>query len=304
LQGAGGGERLEKPHGEVETIGEHLEKPLGEMGTIGEGLEKSRVMSEMLGERPHAGKTVPRGSRLTLERLERMRIGDGNLLEGEIAMFVEILFEFEGAITFIDSEMGVLDPRIEPLIKAHIINHVPWQQQNLRLPKAMQDVATEMVKEKLELGLLEHSQGPYRSRYFLVAKKPAGSWRFINDVQPLNKVTIHDAGMPPAVDEFSEDFAGYPIISTADFYSGYNQILMHPESRDMTAILTALGLLRQTRLPQGWTNSVAVFQRIICKVLYCHIPHHTKPFLDDVGIRGPRSRYGEVEASRGIWRFV
>lgn len=134
-------------------------------------------------------------------------------------MFVDILFEFEGAVAFEDSEMGMLREEVEPPIKIHTTPHEPWQQQNLRLPKAMQEVATTMVKEKLEIGVLEHCQGPYRSRYFLVQKK-SGSWRFINDVQPLNGVTIREAGMPPAADEFSEDFAGYPISSAMDYYSG------------------------------------------------------------------------------------
>ena len=76
-------------------------------------------------------------------------------------------------------------------------------------------------------------------------------WRLINDVQPLNKVTIHDSGLPSAVDEFSEDVAGYPISSAIDYYSGYYQIPLDMESRDLTAFMMALGLLRVTRLPQG-----------------------------------------------------
>ena len=47
-------------------------------------------------------------------------------------------------------------------------------------------------------------------------KKEKGSWRLVNDIQPLNGVTIRDSGMPPSVDEFSEDFAGYPITSSID----------------------------------------------------------------------------------------
>ena len=97
-------------------------------------------------------------------------------------------------------------------VAIHTVPHVPWQQQNLRLPRAMQEEATEHVREKLANGTLEFSQGQYRSRYFLVEKKQTGSYRFINDVQPLNKVTIRDSGMPPSVDEFSEDFAGYLIV--------------------------------------------------------------------------------------------
>ena len=64
---------------------------------------------------------------------------------------------------------------------------------------------------------LEYSQGPYRNRYFLVAKKTLGDYRLINNVQQLNKVTIRDAGMPPGVNEFSEDFVGYPILTVVDF---------------------------------------------------------------------------------------
>ena len=225
-----------------------------------------------------SGKIVARGSRLTPERLAQIQIGNGFLSEAEIQMFVDILFEYEGAIAFDDSEMGLLDPAIEPPVIIHTVPHVPWQQQNLRLPRAMQDEATKHVREKLANGTLEFSQGPYRSRYFLVEKKQTGSYRFINDVQPLNKVTIRDSGMPPSVDEFSEDFAGYPIVTSVDYYSGYYQIPLDLHSRDYTAFLSDLGLVRMTRLPQGWCNSVSTFQRVAGKVHCQQIPCNVNTF--------------------------
>jgi len=251
-----------------------------------------------------SGKIVPRGSRLTPERLAQIQIGNGFLTKEEKQMFVDILFEYEGAIAFDDSEMGLLDPAIEPPVVIHTIPHVPWQQQNLRLPRAMQDEATKHVREKLANGTLEFSQGPYRSRYFLVEKKQAGSYRFINDVQPLNKVTIRDSGMPPLVDEFSEDFAGYPIVTSVNYYSGYYQIPLDLYSRDYTAFLSELGLVRMTRLPQGWCNSVSTFQRVAGKVHCGQIPHEARLFIDDAGIKGPKSRYNDVEISPGIRQFV
>ena len=123
------------------------------------------------------------------------------------------------------------------------------------------------AKKKLANSLLEHSQGAYRSRYFLVKKK-SEKWQFINDVQLLNGVTIRDSGMHPSVDEFSEDFADYPITSAIDYYSGYDQISLDKRSRDLTTFLTDVGLVRNTRLPQGWTNSVVHFQRVMTKVHY------------------------------------
>jgi hypothetical protein len=87
----------------------------------------------------HAGKSVSRGSRLTLARLAAMKIGTGILFDTEIGVFIDILFKYEGALSWEDSEMGMLDPAIEPPMEIHAVPHEPWQQQNLRLPRAMRD---------------------------------------------------------------------------------------------------------------------------------------------------------------------
>src|SRR5205814_29895 len=34
------------------------------------------------------------------------------------------------------------------------------------------------------------------------------------------------------------------------------------------------------------------------------IPKHARPFLDDVGLHGPKSRYNDIEISPGIRKFV
>ena len=59
-----------------------------------------------------------------------------------------------------------------------------------------------------------------------------------------------------------------------------------------------------TRLPQGWTNSVAEFMRIIDRVHYRQIPREVRSFLDDVDIKGSRDRYNDEEISLGVRRFV
>ncbi len=90
-----------------------------------------------------------------------MKIRPGFLTPVEKQLFIDILFEYKAAIAFDESEMRLLDPSIEPPVIIHTIPHTPWQQQNLRLPKMMQDVATAHVKEKLANDVLEFSQGPY-----------------------------------------------------------------------------------------------------------------------------------------------
>ena len=53
----------------------------------------------------------------------------------------------------------------------------------------------------------------------------------------------------------------------------------------------------------GGTNSVAHFQRGMCRVLEQHAPEHAEPFLDDIGIKGAREK-DETEVKPRIRKFV
>ncbi len=120
----------------------------------------------------------------------------------------------------------------------------------------------------------------------------------------LNRVTVRDANLSPSSDKFSEEFAGCFISSLIDFFSGYDQVELDKEFRDLTAFMTPLYLKRMTTLPQGATNSIAQFVRIVLKILAPHLRDRAKPFLDDVGIKGPKSKYNNEEVAPGIKRYV
>ena len=44
--------------------------------------------------------------------------------------------------------------------------------------------------------------------------------------------------------------------------------------------------------------------RIVTDILLNHIPHKCAPFLDDIGVKGPRSEYNGEEVAPGVRRFV
>jgi hypothetical protein len=79
-----------------------------------------------------------------------------------------------------------------------------------------------MLKERLDKGVLEYSKELYKNLWFLVKKKKLGEYRLINLATHLNVVTRRDANLPPSIDEFTDEFMGYYIISLVDLYSGYN----------------------------------------------------------------------------------
>jgi hypothetical protein len=61
----------------------------------------------------------------------------------------------------------------------------------------------------------------------------------------------------------------------------------------------------------GWTNSVPIFHDDVTEILKAEIPEYTIPYIDDVPVRGPVTRYelegGSYETipeNKGIRRFV
>jgi len=64
----------------------------------------------------------------------------------------------------------------------------------------------------------------------------------------MNKVTIRDVNIPLNIDEFSEEFVGYIVVSLLDFFSRYNQALLNMKSKDITAFQTLLSFVQTTRL--------------------------------------------------------
>ena len=99
------------------------------------------------------------------------------------------------------------------------IDHVPWNLKPIPVPRAHIPKVIDLLKEKVAMGILEPSNSPYWNRWFTVSKKN-GSLRFIQDLQPVNEVTIRNSGVDPIVDEFAEAFAGRAIYSIGDLYSG------------------------------------------------------------------------------------
>src|SRR5215212_4653890 len=151
-----------------------------------------------------------------------------------------------------------------------------------------------MVEERVRHGLFEPAWGPYRNAHFLVPKKN-GKYRFIISAVSANRHTLKDAGIPPNIEEFSEAFAGLPVCSLVDFHSGYDQKALHEDSRDYMAFQTSQGMYRPTRLVQGATNSVSAFIRVSRKILAEHLGKIAEIFVDDIGVKGPKSRYGDEE---------
>lgn len=229
--------------------------------------------------------------KLTPERVEGIlsKILEGFLTEDETNLLIWVVREKKGAITYDDSERGAFRKEYFPDDVMETIDHVPWKENPIWVPEALKEKMIAMLKAQEESGNLKLSRRSYRSRIFIVLK-PSGGLRVVHDLQPLNKVSVQDAMLPLNVTEFAEPFMGRATYGTMYLYSGYHQRALHPDSRPLTAYQTLIGNMRLTSLRMGYTNSMQEFWQSTCHTIQHMSPARADTFVDDIGIKRPRSR--------------
>jgi len=159
--------------------------------------------------------------------------------------------------------------------------------------------------ERVWQGLFEPAWGPYRNAQVPVPKKN-GKYHFIISAMSAKQHTVGDAGMPPSVEEFFQAFAGLPISSVINIHSAYDQTMLRNDIQDYMAFQTTQGMYWHTRLVQGATNSVSACVRVSWKILITQLGTIAKIFVDNAGVKCPKSGYGdeEVEGLTGVRRCV
>ena len=114
--------------------------------------------------------SIPRGSRLTLERLKALDIGD-QLWESEVEMLYKMLINYKGAIAFDQTECSKIHKDISLLIIIRTIPYKAQQEQNFPCLKALLPTVIQMLRDRIKQGVLEKYYGLYQNPWFLVKKK-------------------------------------------------------------------------------------------------------------------------------------
>ena len=168
--------------------------------------------------------------KLTNECLALMKLNpDGFLWPEEEKPFAHVMQLNEAALAFDESECSnfrsdYFSPYIIP-----VLPHKPWEYRNIPIPPGIRERVIQLLRDKIAAGLYEPAQSSYRSKWFCIMKKN-GKIRIVHDLQPLNKVTIRDAGVPPILDDFVEPFARRQCYTVFDLFSGFDACCLHPDS--------------------------------------------------------------------------
>lgn len=165
----------------------------------------------------------------------------------------------------------------------------PVYTKNYRLPYSQRQEIDRQVDKLLENDLIEPSAAEYNSPILLVPKKSEGTekkWRLCIDYRPVNKKLIADKYPLPRIEDILDSLGRARHFSVIDLFSGFHQIPISENSRDLTYFSTTKGSFRWKVVLFGLNVSPNSFSRMMATA-FSGIPAGTAfLYIDDIIVIG------------------
>jgi hypothetical protein len=174
---------------------------------------------------------------------------------------------------------------LKGLSPAFCTHHIPMEDQckpmvdhQRRLTQAMREVVKKKVIKLLDAGIIypvSHSEwvSPVHcvpkkvgltmvknEKNELIPQRTVTGWRMYIDYRKLNKATKKDHFPLPFIDEILERLANHAYFCFLDGYSGFMQILIHPDDQHKTTFTCPYRTFAYRRMPFSLCNAPASFQ--------------------------------------------
>uniref|UniRef100_T1KG82 RNA-directed DNA polymerase n=1 Tax=Tetranychus urticae TaxID=32264 RepID=T1KG82_TETUR len=142
-----------------------------------------------------------------------------------------------------------------------------------------------IINELKANDIIEDSTSEGGSPAMLIGK-PDGSFRLLNDLRAVNRLTKVIYHPMPRIDDCLEAIRGAKYFNMFDLYQGYFQIEIPPSERSKTAFVTPDGKYQYKRLPMGLACAPFEFQRLMNTVLNGLNYTECLGYFDDIPVIG------------------
>ena len=120
----------------------------------------------------------------------------------------------------------------------------------------------------------------------LIPTRTVTGWRVCLDYRKLNIATRKDHFPLPFIDQMLDRLAGHPHLFFLDGYYGYSQIAITPEDQEKNTFTCSYGTFAFRRMPFGFCNAPATFQRCMMSMLSDLAEEVMEIFMDDFTVYG------------------
>ncbi|GFX98330.1 retrovirus-related Pol polyprotein from transposon 17.6 [Trichonephila clavipes] len=192
----------------------------------------------------------------------------------------QLLDKFQTIFSQNKYDVGCIN--LEPQ-RIHLISDLPISLRPYRNSQQESKEIQTQIEELLKAGFIRPSHSPYAAPVTLAYKKDEGKRsRLCINYRKLNEITRKDSTPVPLIDFVIDNLTHAKFFSTLDLTSGYWHIKIHEKDAEKLAFTTNFGLYEWLRLPFGWKNSPAVFQRTIRQILQKYQLTFALNYFDDI----------------------
>ena len=252
-----------------------------EVNSLHDVSRRDYSLDEVLAEPPLEGgpKTaempvVPTSSTRLLEEVDI----SPNLTQTQVQQVQEIL-ERRKEVFGLDGRLGHYKEEVKiPLLP----NMKPISIPPFQASPANREVIDKQMDAWIELGVIEPSRSPWGAPVFIAYRnnKP----RMVIDLRRLNEQVVADEFPLPRQDEILQSLEGSQYLTTLDALAGFTQLSISPEDREKLAFRSHRGLYQFKRMPFGYRNGPAIFQRVMQGILAPFLWIFALVYIDDIVI--------------------
>ena len=178
----------------------------------------------------------------------------------------------------IDLEVIMHNLQVDPL-------HQPIRQKRRKFSPESDAIINDEVKSLLGAGFIREVQYPEWLANVVVVKKKNGKWRVCIDFTDLNKSCPKDPFPLPHIDNLVDATARHQLMRFVDAFSGYNQILMHPEDQEKASFMMSRGIYCYKVMPFGLKNAGSTYQRLVNMMFANQIVQTMEVYIDDMLVK-------------------
>jgi ribonuclease HI len=129
--------------------------------------------------------------------------------------------------------------------------HKPFRQKLRRINPKLLPLIEKEIKKMYDAKIIVPLRFSKWVSNLVPTRKKTGEIRLCIDFRNLNKVSLKDNYPFPKMDHILQKVVGSSRISLLDGFSGYNQVLVHPEDQEKTTFTTPWGTFMYVKMPFG-----------------------------------------------------
>ncbi|CAM4599766.1 unnamed protein product [Lepidochelys kempii] len=138
---------------------------------------------------------------------------------------------------------------------------MPVRQKLRHLPFSVREAVSEELRKLVQKDIIEEIDSSEWVSPIVVMLKKGGGIRLCVDLREPNKAIVMDSHPLPHIEEVFAELCGAKMFSNLDLQTAYYQVMLHEDSRDLTAFITHEGLFSFKHVPYSLASAPSAFQK-------------------------------------------